>query len=234
MPLPGLEEPMVAPEVSAVLYRGVREQVSTAVRDLAEEDLAAVVPGCPLWTARDLLSHQAGVARDFVEGRLDGAPSPAWTAVHVDTRKDRSVAEILDEWEEYGTQLEDLVRAGSRKGRLLNNPYVDAGVHCADLSAVVPVGRPDREVWLAALDFCLGNCKGDEPGSLRVVTEDAGYEIGEGEPASEAKADSYELFRAVYGRRSADQIAAWGWSGEPGAWLQELARLPQTSVDQRD
>jgi Mycothiol maleylpyruvate isomerase N-terminal domain len=225
---------MVAPAISATLYRGVREQVTAAVRDLPDDQLAAVVPGCPLWSARDLLSHQAGVARDFVEGRLDGAPSPAWTAVHVETRKDRSVGEILDEWEEYGTQLEDLIRTSSRKGRLLNNPYVDAGVHCADLSAVVPVGRPDREVWLASLEFCLAHPKGDEPGSLRVVTEDVGYEIGEGDPAAEAKTESYELFRAVYGRRSADQIAAWGWSGEPGAWLRELARLPQTSVDQHD
>lgn len=225
---------MIAPDVSAMLYRGVRQQVTAAVGGMSDEQLSATVPGCPLWSARDLIAHQAGVARDFVEDRLDGAPSPAWTAVHVADRKDRPVGAVIDEWNEFGPQLEDLVRSGERHGRLLNNPYVDAAVHCADLSAVVPVGRPDREVWLAALEFCLGNHKGDEPGSLRVVTEDAGYEVGAGEPAVEVKTDSYELFRAVYGRRSAAQITAWAWSGDPSAWSVELPRLPQTEYDQTD
>jgi uncharacterized protein (TIGR03083 family) len=225
---------MVAPDVSAMLYCGIREQVTAVARDLSDEELAVVVPGCPKWTARDLLAHQAGVARDFVEGNLEGAPSPAWTAVHVDSRRDRPTGRILDEWDEYGGQLEDIVRSGSRRGRLLNNPYVDAGVHCADLSAVVPVGRPDRDVWLAAMDFCLRHGKGDEPGSLRVVTEDAGYELGSGEPAADVKTDSYELFRALYGRRSAAQIAAWAWSGDAAVWSHELARLPQTEYDQHD
>jgi uncharacterized protein (TIGR03083 family) len=225
---------MIAPDVSAMLYRGVREQVTATARTLDDDQLGTVVPGCPRWTVRDLLAHQAGVARDFVEGNLDGAPSDAWTAVHVDTRRGRPVGELMDEWDEYGERLEQLVRAGDRPGRLLNNPYVEAGTHCADLNAVVPVGRPDREVWLAALDFCLRHDKGDEPGELHVVTEDAGYRLGTGGSATEVTVDSYELFRAVFGRRSAAQIEGWAWRGDASAWSRRLPRLPQTGTDQKD
>ena len=225
---------MVTRDVSAELYRDVREQVITAARSLGDSQLAAIVPGCPLWSVRDLLAHQAGTARDFVEDRLAGAPGTSWTAVHVERRKDRSAAEILDEWDRYGRQVEDHIRAGTRDGVLFNNAYVDAAVHCADLSAVVPVGRPPRDSWLASLDFMLGRDRGDERGSLRVITEDAGYELGTGKPMAEVKTETYELFRAVFGRRSPGQIGAWAWSGETGGWLHALARLPQTSVDQRD
>jgi hypothetical protein len=225
---------MVAPDVSAKLYRGVREQVTAAARAFSDDQLAAVVPGCPEWTVRDLLAHQAGVARDFVEGNLDGAPSPAWTAVHVDTRRDRPLDSLLDEWDEYGEQLEQIVRAGDRPGRLLNNPYVEAGTHCADLNGAVPVGRPERDIWLTSLEFCLHHDKGDEPGLLHVVTEDAGYELGAGDLVAEVKVDSYELFRAAFGRRSAAQIESWSWSGDATAWSHRLARLPQTGADLSD
>lgn len=225
---------MVTADVSAELYRGVREQVTTAARGLGDNQLAAIVPSCPLWSVRDLLAHQAGTARDFIEDRLDGAPSPVWTSRHVEARKDRSAAEIIDEWEQYGRQVDDHIRAGTRDGVLFNNAYVDAAVHCADLSAVIPVGRPDRETWLGSLDFMLGRSRGDERGSLRVITEDAGYELGTGKPMAEVKTDTYELFRAVFGRRSPGQIGAWAWSGKTGGWLHALSRLPQTSVDQRD
>ncbi|HYU86896.1 MAG TPA: maleylpyruvate isomerase N-terminal domain-containing protein [Kribbellaceae bacterium] len=225
---------MLTPDISATLYRGVRERVTAAARTLSADQLATVVPACPLWTVRDLLAHQAGVARDFVDGRVEGAPSPAWTAVHVDSRRDRPIGDVLDEWEEYGTQLEDVVRAGDRPGRLLNNPYVEAGVHCADLNAVIPVGRPDREVQLAALDFCLNHNKGDEPGILHLITEEAGYKVGGGELSAEVMVDEYELFRAVFGRRSAAQIEAWSWTGDASAWSTRLPRLPQTNTDQKD
>jgi uncharacterized protein (TIGR03083 family) len=225
---------MISPDASAVLYRGVREQVIAAAMDLGEDQLDANVPACPRWRVRDLLAHEAGVARDFVEGNLDGAPSDAWTAVQVDTRRGRPIADVLAEWEEYGARLEEIVRAGERRGRLLNNPYVDAGTHQADLHGAVGIGRPSREVWQAALGFCFGHRKGDEPGSLTVVTEDATYRLGAGEPAVEAKVDGYELFRAAFGRRNPDQIAAWAWTGDPGPWTTEIPRLPQATAELTD
>jgi uncharacterized protein (TIGR03083 family) len=225
---------MISPDASAALYRTAREQVIAAAGDLDEDRLATVVPACPRWTVRDLLAHQAGVARDFVDGNLDGAPLEPWTAVQVEARRGRPIGDILDEWSEYGTRLEEIVRSGERRGRLLNNPYVDAGTHQADLHGAVGTGRPSRELWLAALDFCLGAHKGEEPGSLTLVTEDAGYHLGSGEPSVEAKVESYELFRAAFGRRSVTQIASWSWSADPSRWATELPRLPQTRSELSD
>lgn len=225
---------MISPDASAAMYRGVREQVIAAARDLDHDQLDTVVPACPQWTVRDLLAHQAGLAHDFVDGNLDEAPSERWTAVHVDTRRGRPVDDVLDEWTEYGARLEDIVRSGEHRGRLLNNPYVEAGIHQADLHGAVGIGRPPREVWLAALDFCLGAHKGDEPGSLTLITDDASYQLGAGDPVVEAKVDGYELFRAAFGRRTPDQIASWSWSGDAAPWATELPRLPQATTELTD
>ena len=57
------------------------------------------VPACPQWTVREVAAHLAGVCDDMLEGRLDGVASDGWTAAQVEARADRSLDEILDEWE---------------------------------------------------------------------------------------------------------------------------------------
>jgi hypothetical protein len=205
--------------------------MADAVRDLSLEDLDRQVPACPQWSVHSLVSHLTGVAADFVVGNVVGAPRPPWTAVQVERRRNLPISEVLDEWATVGPQLEKLIVDGTTSHPLVCNPYVDAAVHEADLHGAIGSGRPPTELWLATLDWML-----DEPGPLTVITPDGTYSAGSDGPTSVAHTSSYELFRAIFGRRSTAQILDWEWDSPEYAmsWSGELARLPQTSVPLND
>jgi uncharacterized protein (TIGR03083 family) len=216
---------------SAELYHAGRERMADAVRDLSLDDLDRQVPACPQWSVHSLVSHLTGVAADFVVGNVVGAPRPPWTAVQVEMRRNLPMAEVLDEWATVGPLLEKLIVEGTTSHPLVCNPYVDAAVHEADLHGAIGSGRPPTELWLAALDWML-----DEPGPLTVVTPDGTYSVNSDGPTAVANTSSYELFRAVFGRRSTRQITDWEWDAPEHAagWSKEIAILPQTSVPLND
>jgi uncharacterized protein (TIGR03083 family) len=221
------------PVTSARLYAATRQRVSTAVRDLHPTDLNRQVPACPEWTVHNLVSHLAGVATDFAAGNLDGAPLPPWTAVQVDVRHTLPIDAVLEEWERSGPALEQVILSGTSDHPLVCNPWADAGTHEADLHGLLGIGRPPRELWMTALDWALPDPRpsDDVPGMLSIVTPDGTYSVGSGSPVAEVRTSSYELFRAVFGRRGFDQIRSWTWSTPEyaDAWSRELPRLPQTA-----
>ncbi|MER7245661.1 maleylpyruvate isomerase N-terminal domain-containing protein [Kribbella sp. NPDC000426] len=216
---------------SAELYHAGRERMADAVRDLSLEDLDRQVPACPQWSVHSLVSHLTGVAADFVVGNVVGAPRPPWTAVQVEKRRNLPIAEVLEEWATVGPLLEKLIVEGTTSHPLVCNPYVDAAVHEADLHGAIGSRRPPAELWLAALDWML-----DEPGPLTVITPDGTYSVNSDAPAAVARTSSYELFRAVFGRRSTAQITDWEWDvpEHAASWSREIASLPQTSVPLND
>ena len=218
-------------KTSADLYHASRERVTAAVRDLTPDELDQQVPACPQWSVHNLVSHLTGVAVDFVAGNVAGAPRPPWTAVQVETRRNLPISTILDEWTAAGPALEQLVVSDTTSHPLVCNPWVDTGAHEADLHGAIGSGRPPLEVWLAVLDWML-----DEPGPLTVITPDGTYSAGSDGPSAVVRTSSYELFRAIFGRRSAAQIREWDWETPDLAvrWSLDLARLPQTTVPLTD
>ena len=52
----------------AALYRETRQRLGALVSELGDAELAAMVPGCPGWSVRDVLAHLTAVAQD-VPGR---------------------------------------------------------------------------------------------------------------------------------------------------------------------
>jgi uncharacterized protein (TIGR03083 family) len=221
---------------SVDLYAGTRARLTDAVLGFSPSLLAERVPACPDWTVHDVISHLSGAAADFVSGNLDDAPRPPWTAVQVDTRRSMPITGVLEEWTTTtGPALERLILSGDTSHPMICNPYVDAGTHEADLHGATGIGRPPREIWLATLDWVFPDPRPSDkvPGMLSIVTPDGTYQLGAGEPVAEVRTDTYELFRATFGRRSAGQIQAWRWStpGAAGAWSTELPRLRQTVVE---
>jgi len=67
---------------------------------------------------------------------------------------------------------------------------------------------------MAALDWALPDPRpsDDVPGTLSIVIPDRMYEVGTGTPVAQVHTSTYELFRAVFGRRSFEQIRSWTWS----------------------
>src|SRR6476659_10164854 len=84
------------PDWGAV-YRANVDAVCALAESLDAEELSRVVPATPDWTVHDVLAHLAGSPADLLAGRMDGAPSAAWTARHVDERAARSVDELVTE-----------------------------------------------------------------------------------------------------------------------------------------
>ena len=213
-------------------YQGTRLRITELVESLTPEALATRVPACPLWTVHDVVSHLAGVAADYAVGNLEGAPQPPWTAVQVEARRNLPIDVILKEWASAGATLDQMILSGAADHPLVCNPYVDSGSHEADLYGALGTGRrPPEDLRLYTLDWVFEDPgPTDEcPGSVTIHTPERSYILGKGAPYAEVHTTGYELFRGIFGRRSADQIAAWSWTTAPSLWPTALPRLTQTA-----
>lgn len=218
-------------------YRDVRLRMTALVRDLDDEGLATTVPGCPGWTVKDLVAHCGAVVTDAVSGNLEGAGSDEWTARQVAERRGRALGELLDEWAASAEVVESQLDAYP-KG-LSRTLIVDLVTHEHDLrgaigvpgardSVAYEVGRKGYHVSLAKTIEAQGM-----PG-LRLTAGD-GWAFDAGpEPTTTVHApDSFELFRALSGRRSRGQVLAWKWDGDAAPYLDVFSRfgpLPEDDV----
>lgn len=214
-------------------YRAIRERVVPLLASIQPPPDDRRVPACPRWNVRDLAAHLAGVADDALAGRMDGAPSDEWTGAQVAARQDRTLAEVLQEWNELGPVLEE--RLGDH---LPAQMVFDTVTHEHDLRAAT--GRPgqrDSDAVMIAVGFAL---RSFEQGSiipaalpaLRVVAGDRDQVLGEGRPAATLTVTPFDLIRSLSGRRTPAQIAALDWDTDPGPWMGAFAFGPFTLPDQ--
>ncbi|WP_137294725.1 maleylpyruvate isomerase N-terminal domain-containing protein [Nocardioides dongxiaopingii] len=165
------------------LYRDHVAAVTALAESLTAAELEVDVPGTPAWTVRDVLAHLAGGPVDAATGRMDGAPGPEWTARHVGERAHLPVDVLVAEMREH----QDVI-AGSAVDDPRPGIVWDIAVHHADLHEALGRGRLPEPLWVPVLDQ-LGAARA--PGLVGTV-------------------DPYELFRALFSRRSRDQMRAWG------------------------
>lgn len=188
------------------LYRENVAAVSALAGGLTDDQLHTTVPGTPAWTVRDLLAHLAGGPSDAVTGRMDGAPGPEWTARHVGERRHLPVAELVAELQAH----QDAVAEST-----VDNPRPaiawDIAVHHADLHEALGLPVLPPELW--------------EP----VLAAVAPMKFGSAGVPPEV--DHYELFRALFSRRSRTQMQAWGLALSPDQ-LDELCIFGPREDDQ--
>jgi uncharacterized protein (TIGR03083 family) len=171
-------------------------------------------PATPDWRVRDLLAHMVGVTADVVEGRLDGIASDAWTGAQVAARAGAVVDELLEEWEHYGpifaTTLEGLPFS------IHGQAMFDAVTHEHDLrNALGAPGARDSDAVALGWRWMVSARTDAGAPAVRFVT-DVGVDIaGTGDPVATVEAPRFELVRAVTGRRTLDEISAFGWDPEP-------------------
>jgi uncharacterized protein (TIGR03083 family) len=204
----------------AAIYRSHRGRLSALVVGLDSEQLATRVPATPLWTVLDVFAHVTGVASDNTTGRLEGAPMEPWTQRQVDERRGRTPAEIENEWSELGPTIDAMLAAS---GPALSAMVMDVVMHHCDLMGALGIRVPRDD---EGLRLCLraANAIGpriDAAGlpALRIQTVGLDRVLGSGEAGMNVAGDAYEIVRALFGRRSVDQIAAFEWSGDPAPYL---------------
>jgi uncharacterized protein (TIGR03083 family) len=218
-------------------YRELMGRVVELVADVDDEAATRVAPATPAWTVHDLLAHLVGVTADAVNGRLTGVGTDEWTAVQVAERRDRSVAELLAEWEShwpaFSERLGVLATASpARAGQAV----FDATTHEHDLRGAL--GRPGARrsaaadlawEWAAGIVGQLRDGRG--AGALVLRTSDDGAErvAGTGEATGAVAAERFDLWRAMTGRRSAGQVRSWAWDGELA--VADLCFFPARDTD---
>jgi uncharacterized protein (TIGR03083 family) len=204
-------------------YKAIQERLASVV---GATDCQREVPGCPSWQVRDVLAHMAGLCEDWIDQHLDGYASDSWTASQVERFATRSCPEILHAW---ASALEPFARV---EMMLLGRPparwaFGDAVIHEADIRGALEAGRvPDDAVYMG-LGGTLSRWAKEVivPGLLprvHIRTPDGGeWLVGpeEGEATVTLNVETYELFRALAGRRHADQVRRWDWSVDPEAYV---------------
>ena len=146
----------------AQLYKDNVAAVTALATDLDDDELATTVPGSPAWTVRDVIAHMAGVPMDVITGRMDGAPSPEWTARAVDERAGLQVADLVTEIRDNTDRLVEAVADSPAPA-----PIWDIAVHHADLHEALGKKELPPALWQPVLDGVAANMLGERPVTVR-------------------------------------------------------------------
>ena len=205
-------------------YLSVVDRVAELARQ-AGPSLDRPVEACPAWTVRQVVGHLAGLAQDWVSGNLDGYGSPAWAAAQVDRFEGAELDYVLAAWSEAAEQFASLGESPIG-GTPAMWSFGDAVVHEADIRPVVAPGtRVPEDAMTLGLKAAIARWRA-ELGAARTPPLDVSasdmrtWRIGEHDAeAATVTTTGYELFRALYGRRSRSQVEAWEWSVDPAQYL---------------
>jgi uncharacterized protein (TIGR03083 family) len=193
-------------------YRAVRRRTSDLVREVPTDRMEEIAPATPEWRVRDVLAHMVGVCADAVEGRLDGVATDPWTAAQVDARRGVTVGAMLDEWERYGPQFEGALEV--IPAVTASQAVFDAITHEQDIRHALGVpGARECDAIGIAFDFAARGRTFFELPAIRVVTDGDEVVSGAGDPVATLATSKFEFMRAVSGRRTAAEIAAYDWEG---------------------
>lgn len=216
-------------------YAAGRSRIRSLLANCTPEEAATVVPTCPDWTVHDLCAHLAGVSGALVGRDNPGADTQAWVDGHVQARADRSVAEILDEWDVVGPGFEAIMR---KVPRAFGGLIYDVVAHEHDLrGALVRPGDRDTEGVWASLEVLVATISGDlaahgpVPGALHLRADDREWTVGAGAPIAAIATTPWELMRLLGSRRSRSQFLAAGWVGDVEPFLPAIAHLPLPVAD---
>ncbi|HYZ90783.1 MAG TPA: maleylpyruvate isomerase family mycothiol-dependent enzyme [Actinomycetota bacterium] len=184
---------------------------------------------CEGWTIHDVMAHAIGIASDVANRRLDGVGSPEQNQRQVDERKDRSPKELLDEWDDQGTLLEQGIlelddqfwnapySPGFNVGQALQRMVEDIWVHAHDVRLPLgddPFGGPGLQ---STLEVAAREWENRLPthaptvGSLDVQTGDfTASAPGAGDTAVKVTGDAVTLALVSTGRIPLDTAIADG------------------------
>ena len=169
---------------AAALYAQARARVTKLLSDVSEEDAKTPVATCPNWNVHDVVAHLAGVCADVLSGNIAGVASDPWTAAQVDARRERTLAEIVAEWNEVAPQVEAF--ANNFPGRVSQQFLTDGITHEHDIR--LALGRPgerDCEAVRVGADFMVmgfgAALRAYGLGPLEVSAGDQSWVVGGGE-----------------------------------------------------
>jgi len=220
-----------------VAYKNCRLRITDLVGELDEQLASTTVPACPAWSVHDVVAHLAGNLADALAGRLDGAGTEERTADQVNSRRAVPLPQILDEWTADALEVEELIDGAGEIGR---QGVADVVSHEHDIRGALGVpGARDTDAINIGLTF-VGTRLIDTAIALGVALQiraTNGLEIGPDAADVVLSGESFELLRAVTGRRSVDQLREMEWKGDcdtviPAFWWPPLLQPATTRIDE--
>ena len=209
----------------AQTYGALRRRVSDLVREADAVQLERHAPAAPDWRVRDLVAHLSGITADINAGNLDGVATDQWTARQVDARREWSIEQLLEEWDTEAAKVEAVMATLPEVA--VGQLTMDAATHEQDIrGGLERPGARDCDAIAIGFDWSmplLADMADHADATLRIETETGSTSVGTGTRHVGVRADRYELVRTMTGRRSAEQIRAFDWDGEP---MPELLVLP--------
>jgi uncharacterized protein (TIGR03083 family) len=218
------------------------------VEFLGGRDGEIPVPATPEWTVADVVRHLAGVSVDLSNLDLEGFASDEWTEKQVLSRRGMTFDEVVDEWaniigpasvlldaiDDLG--LPETVASAVGTTRVTEIPAMaisDILHHEFDIRNAY-ADRDGRDI-LDIQFSAAGHVKSlrrtfDAAGleTIRIEASDSGmgWDIGYGEPVATLSASSFELMRAIGGRRTKGEVSEMGWVGDPEPFVDHMVVPP--------
>jgi hypothetical protein len=226
----------------AAAFAEIRTSLTEQLLAVDADAWATPIPTRPDWTVKDTVAMMTGFAQALINGRWTDDYSDSWTdaglleKLHLEfeamiaERRDKTGPEILEEWSAHAPRLERMMRSEEPfpKGTQAFAPwgYLWAVVQNGhNIWSALGVAAKERDATATRLcvesavfwlDMRLQAVGGP---ALRLRTGEREWVVGDGVPAATVTAPSFELFRALSGRRSLDQIREFSWEGDPQPFL---------------
>jgi hypothetical protein len=135
---------------------------------------------------------------------LEGVTTDPWTAAQVERANGKSIIQVIDEWAGGAPAFEQFL--SSPDGVNASAAVFDVHAHETDLRSALglaPELSDEVVAWLGS-SFREAFDRQVAAAGLPPVTIDV---------------SDFELFRGRLGRRTAEQVCAFGWSADPAPYL---------------
>ena len=226
----------------------MRARIVDLVAPLDEAAGKTPVPACPEWSVQDVVAHTTGNCADILTGNVQGSATDAWTAAQVETRKGWKLGDVLAEWDDVGPQIAEIlddfpgryakqivgdltvhehdIRGALNRPGAWNSKGLAVGSDFI-VTTMVQTGAVSP-AWDLSRSRPASRNGSSGPASRRREIRTAGGKLSVAltttpRPAKPivgtVSTTTFELFRAVTGRRSAAQIRGFEWSLDPEPFL---------------
>ena len=212
-------------QTNAEIYAGLSADTMELVQGLTADEIAMRVPQSPDWSIREVIAHVVGIIDDILSDNLGAIGTDAWTEAQVASRSDRTLDEVCAEWVALAPAFTAL---GTANPVMAMRATADLVTHHHDIrQALDRSGHQDSPAIRLGLErygpfFCERVAAAGLP-IVRVEIKPDDHppiwQSADGEPAAVVRGSAFELLRAFSGRRSAGQVLAMDWTGDPEPYL---------------
>lgn len=220
-------DPLPYPETMTdfgAVYATTRDELIAQLGALSSDDAATAVPGCPDWSAKDVVAHLSGLVADLLDGRKPPLGTPEMTSRQVGERADKSLAEVCAEWSANGDGIAALMAETPRMGMVLTG---DLAVHFDDLAeSVETLSTVPAEALAVACESYVPRLQERLAErldiALTVTLDDQTWEPGAGAKPMTLTGGRSDFLRGLTGRRTrADVERTLTWDGDATAILDD-------------